>query len=197
LPPGGVRMALVGEQINTSSGTADAADTSTAAPADDGAADATRTSTDAGRDGTAGPTSSSAADAAGDSERRVRHYRAHAQAPRAHIVRARVGERELAALDSAADKVGLTVGSWLAEVAADAAADAPLISGQQYGELRRLNRELRRIGVNLNQVAAKVNRGKEPGSSELERVIAVLADLSRESQALVDEMLVEIRRSGR
>lgn len=103
----------------------------------------------------------------------------------------------MAALDEAARKVQLTVGSWLAEVAADAASEAPLISGQQYGEVRRLNRELRRVGVNLNQIAAKVNAGKGPADGELERVIGSVGQMCRETQVLVDAMLVAIRRTGR
>lgn len=103
----------------------------------------------------------------------------------------------MALLDEAARGVDLTVGSWLAEVAADAAARVPLISGQQFGEVRRLNRELRRIGVNLNQIAARVNSGKDPGDGELDRVIASVGRMCGESQVLVEAMLVAIRGSGR
>lgn len=148
--------------------------------------------------GPAVPAVGPAGPAAGRSDpREGRRYRAHAAKPRRRQIKVLVDDEEWAALNAAAGEVGgLTLAGWLGLVASDAAVNRPLVSGQQYAGVRELSRQLRRVGVNLNQIAAKLNSGGEVEGLELAAVLEVLQRLLGQSAAVMEDMS-QVMRAGR
>ena len=96
----------------------------------------------------------------------VRH-RKHLRPGRSHLLRVSYSDDELDALRSAAERTGLTLTGYVA-AAALAAAQGPAVaapapvSREVLGELILARAQVRRFGSLLNQVAARLNSGKEP-----------------------------------
>lgn len=92
----------------------------------------------------------------------------------------RVTATEWEALRAAAAARGLAVGAYVGWVAEDLRRHRPVVSVEAMAELVEARRQLRRVGVNVNQIAAAVNSdGEIPAAAP-----AVLAALGRAVQRL-------------
>jgi hypothetical protein len=90
------------------------------------------------------------------------------------MVRVTPGEWENLA-EAASANGGLSVGAYVGGLAQDAAVGRPLLPVTVIGELVAARQQLRRVGTNLNQVAAAVNSDQPlPGNTA-----AVLAAVGR------------------
>jgi uncharacterized protein (DUF1778 family) len=96
----------------------------------------------------------------------VRH-RKHLRPGRSHLLRVSYSDDEVDALRAAAERAGLTLTGYVAAAALAAAqgtavaAPAPA-AREVLGELILARAQVRRFGSLLNQVAARLNSGKEP-----------------------------------
>jgi uncharacterized protein (DUF1778 family) len=121
----------------------------------------------------------------------VRH-RKHLRPGRSHLLRVSYSDDELDALRAAAERNGLTLTGYVAAAALAAAqgtgVPAPAPAGQEVlGELILARAQLRRFGSLLNQVAARLNSGKEP-PVWLDRAVA----LGERAVARVDDAAARI-----
>lgn len=97
---------------------------------------------------------------------RVGHYRPHTKPGRPRQVRLRYTDEEYAAVERAAYAAGLTPTGYVAEAALAAAAsvEPPRFTPWRSTlvELMDARNQVRRIGVNINQVARALNATGEP-----------------------------------
>lgn len=120
--------------------------------------------------------------------------RSRQPAPRSHLVKFFLTDQELAELSDAASRAGLAKGAFAAEATLAAARGSAVPVGGPWRdalvELMRAAGLVRRIGVNLNQVVARLNatgqRGEDfgPAAQMCHRVIRRL-----------DEAAEQVRRS--
>ena len=75
------------------------------------------------------------------------------------VVHVRFSSDELCAVEQAADDAGMTLSAFLRSLSLDGAGVRPLFSDEDRAVLALLCREIRAIGVNLNQLARAVNAG--------------------------------------
>jgi hypothetical protein len=120
--------------------------------------------------------------------------RSRQAAPRLRLVKFFVTDEELADLDTAASRAGLARGAFAAEAALAAARGAvdPVGSPLREAlvELMRAAGLVRRVGVNLNQAAAKLNATGQAGG-DLIPVTQMCARVIRR----LDETAEQVRRS--
>jgi uncharacterized protein (DUF1778 family) len=123
----------------------------------------------------------------------VRH-RKHLRPGRPHLLRVSYSDDELDALRAAAERSGLTLTGYVAAAALAAAqgtavaAPAPAPAAREVlGELILARAQVRRFGSLLNQVAARLNSGKEP-PVWLDRAVA----LGERAVARVDDAAARI-----
>ncbi len=101
-------------------------------------------------------------------EKRVRDY----------ILPVRLSQDERAAIDAAAERAGLTVGSYARQVLLGAPAPRQVRRPPvERRELVRLLGELGKIGGNLNQLAKSVHSGIVVYTGEIDTVIASLLEV--------------------
>lgn len=103
-------------------------------------------------------------------------HREHLLPGRPHRLRISYSPAELAAVRAGAARAGLTLSGFVAAAALAVARGetlpAPPVAEQAVAELARAHAQVRRIGVNLNQAAAKLNSGQTP-PVWLERAVAL------------------------
>ena len=103
-------------------------------------------------------------------------HREHLLPGRPHRLRISYSPEELAAVRAGAARAGLTLSGFVAAAALAVARNeelpAPPVAEQAVAELARAHAQVRRIGVNLNQAAAKLNSGQTP-PVWLERAVAL------------------------
>lgn len=90
-------------------------------------------------------------------------------------------------LDAAAGEMGLTRNAWVAALVRHRLSNRPTFSRQDELSLLAIQTELRRVGVNVNQIARALNTAVEDGRV-LELEIAYLDDLRREMRAHVEAL---------
>lgn len=107
---------------------------------------------------------------------------------RSKSVMVRVTPSEWDRLVEAADRNGgLSVGAYVGALAQDAAVKRPLLPVTVIGELTAAKQQLRRIGVNLNQIAAAVNSGEAlPGNTAA--VLLALGKAIARCEAAADQV---------
>lgn len=86
----------------------------------------------------------------------------------------RVSDEEYQRLQVMADNVGMTVPAFCKAKAQGARLKAPKVDRQ--GAMK-IATELRRIGVNMNQIAKQANKGDKPLQSDLKAVQEELDDI--------------------
>ena len=105
-------------------------------------------------------------------------HREHLLPGRPHRLRVSYSDAELAAVRAGAAQAGLTLAGFVAAAALAAAQGqpppAPPVSREAVAELAQAHRQVRRLGTNLNQAAAKLNSGQTP-PVWLERAVALSA----------------------
>jgi hypothetical protein len=103
-------------------------------------------------------------------------HREHLLPGRPHRLRVSYSDAELAAVRAGAAQAGLTLAGFVAAAALAAAQGqpppAPPVSREAVAELAQAHRQVRRLGTNLNQAAAKLNSGQTP-PVWLERAVAL------------------------
>lgn len=109
--------------------------------------------------------------------------------PRTGKLTLRLGADDLAALEAEAARVGLTRTRWLVALVRRKLHGGPQLSPPEAAAFLEVQRDLRRIGVNLNQVARTLHMREaraDASGGEAERVLAFatevrggLADLRR------------------
>ncbi|MGK5533435.1 plasmid mobilization protein [Streptomyces sp. URMC 129] len=96
--------------------------------------------------------------------------------PRARRLNLTLGDDEHQALVAAAAEAGLSVGAYAAQAAVAVARNqitpAPNDERERLVELANARVELRRIGTNLNQLAARANAGAPVPAAQLDAVLA-------------------------
>jgi hypothetical protein len=94
---------------------------------------------------------------------------------RTAIVRVRLTEEEKGRLDQIAREMGLSLSGYFRRLALD----RPLPSRRPIRPIPEVNQdlyvELRRVGVNLNQLAQRMNRAESPDRQEILPVLELLA----------------------
>lgn len=89
--------------------------------------------------------------------------------------------------EAAATNGGLSVGAYVGGLAQDAAAGRPLLPVTVIGELVAARQQLRRVGTNLNQIAAAVNSG-EPLPDNTAAVLAAVGRAISRCEAAADQV---------
>ncbi|MFE0758730.1 plasmid mobilization relaxosome protein MobC [Inquilinus sp. NPDC058860] len=99
-------------------------------------------------------------------------------APRGHSekVTIRLKSVDLARLDEQAGDAGMRRTEWIAARVREALHARPQFSREERLALVNAHREIRKIGVNINQIAHAMNVAVMPGSSVLDNEIAAVKD---------------------
>jgi hypothetical protein len=97
--------------------------------------------------------------------------------PKSSLVRCT--EKELEQIHKKAEKAGLSVSRYFVKAALS---DGKVMTAEEKEEIRQLRLELRKIGINLNQIAYAVNAsrygsGETPEESEMEEIQQSLKNL--------------------
>jgi len=95
---------------------------------------------------------------------------------RQKIVHVRLSEDEFLALEAFCAEVQLSVSVVLRRLARDAGGLGPALDGEAVAAFRGNSEELRRIGVNLNQLVRALSGGSE---ARMEELLAGLGRLAR------------------
>ena len=90
-------------------------------------------------------------------------------------------------LDTAAGEMGLTRSAWVAALVRSRLSGRPTFGRGDELSLLAIQTELRRVGINVNQIARALNTAVEDGRV-LELEIAYLDDLRREMRAHVQAL---------
>jgi len=117
--------------------------------------------------------------------RQLEPYRTAAKEPKDRVVHARFSGSELAAVEAAAKRSGLSVSAFIRSLTLDGAGVMPFLVDEDRAIFGLLHRDLRAIGVNLNSVLRLVHRRSVP--------IEAVADL-RDLQSLVVGLALELHR---
>lgn len=108
--------------------------------------------------------------------------------PRTHSVRVRLSEAEFFALTTFAADARLSTSEVLRRLSREAGGLGPTLEGELSGRLKSMVVQLRKVGVNLNQVARALNSGRAPGYENLrdgvERLARIVAQHERDLEDL-------------
>lgn len=117
---------------------------------------------------------------------------------RTRSVRVRLSEMEFAALTSFAEDAALPVSEVLRRLAREAGGLGPTLEGELAVQFKSAVVQLRKVGVNLNQVARALNSGRAPGYEHLrdgiERLARLVALQERDLNGLRTRARVRARR---
>ena len=109
-----------------------------------------------------------------------------AAARKSRVVHARFSAEDMARIEAAAGRAGLTVSAFIRSLTLEAAGVRPFLTDEDRAVLGLLLCDLKAVGVNLNQLARAANR-RQPGRPEAER-----AGLDA-AQRAVAALLLELR----
>lgn len=103
---------------------------------------------------------------------------------RDHAVTLRLAPGEWDALSAAASGKGLSVGAYVGMLAEDVRRERPVLSAEAVGELVAARQQVRRVGTNVNQIAAAVNTdGEVPANASAVLAAAAQAIVRLEQAA--------------
>ncbi len=86
---------------------------------------------------------------------------------KAHVVTLRISASEHAAIRAAAANAGMTPSAFMRSLALDGAGVRPFLNDDDRAIWALILEDLRKIGVNLNQIAAAINSKKMPVAEEV------------------------------
>jgi hypothetical protein len=109
------------------------------------------------------------------------------------VVHARFSASELTRIERAAERAGLTVSAFMRSLSLEGAGVRPFFTAEDRVLLGALWKDLRAVGVNLDQLARAANRRH----SRFDEERAVLDDVQRAMAALVYEIGVFADRGAR
>lgn len=93
------------------------------------------------------------------------------------VVHARFSAAELERISAAAKLAGMTVSGFLRSLALEGAGVQPFFSDDDRAILDVLVFDIRAIGVNLNQIARELNRGRSPASADVASTVTAASQL--------------------
>lgn len=104
-------------------------------------------------------------------------------------VNARFSEAEYEALHTAAQKAGMTVSAFFRSLSLEGAGVRPIFNDKDRAILFLLHEDMRKIGVNLNQVARSLNAGRVVDPEEVKIAL-------RNVKIVADEASLELRNAS-
>lgn len=107
---------------------------------------------------------------------------------RGRVVHVRLSDEEWNALTSFARAHGLTTSETLRRLARHASGFGPTFDGEAAKGIRANVMQLRKAGVNLNQIARSLNAGRVPGYSEMTGGVDRLGRLVLEQMGMLEAM---------
>ena len=107
---------------------------------------------------------------------------------RSRVVHVRLSDEEWSALTSFASAHRLTKSETLRRLARQACGFGPTFDGEAAKGIRANVMQLRKAGVNLNQIARSLNAGRAPGYTELKGGVDRLARLVLEQMGMLEAM---------
>jgi hypothetical protein len=110
--------------------------------------------------------------------------------PKARVVHARYSEDEYAAVVEAAKAAGMTVSSFFRSLTLEGAGVRPFLTAQDRAVLALLLEDMRKIGINLNQMARSLNSGHAVHAEDVGASI-------RDVQAIAAHTMLELRALAR
>ena len=112
---------------------------------------------------------------------------------RDRAVRVRLSGDELAALTTFASEAGLTTSEVLRRLAREAAGLGPSFDGDEARVVAANVVQLRKAGVNLNQIARALNAGRAPGYGDLKGGVERLGRIVSEQMDMLEAMCTKAR----
>ena len=107
---------------------------------------------------------------------------------RSRVVHVRLSDEEWHALTMFASAHRLTTSETLRRLARQAGGFGPTFDGEAAKGIRANVMQLRKAGVNLNQIARSLNAGRAPGYAELKGGVDRLARLVLEQMGMLEAM---------
>jgi hypothetical protein len=107
---------------------------------------------------------------------------------RRRVVHVRLSDEEWSALTSFASAHRLTTSEILRRLARQASGFGPTFDGEAAKGIRANVGQLRKAGVNLNQIARALNAGRAPGYAELKGGVDRLGRLVMEQMGMLEAM---------
>ena len=112
-------------------------------------------------------------------------------------MRVRLSEAEFAALTKFAEEATLPTSEVLRRLAREAGGFGPTFEGEVAQRLKATVVQLRKVGVNLNQIARALNSGRVPGYEHLRGGVERLARLVADHERDLDELRASSRARSR
>ncbi|MGO4569336.1 plasmid mobilization relaxosome protein MobC [Rhizobium sp. 2YAF20] len=122
---------------------------------------------------------------------------AQRRANRTRSVRVRLSEAEFAALTTFAEEALLPTSEVLRRLAREAGGFGPTFEGEAAQRLKSTVVQLRKVGVNLNQIARALNSGRAPGYEHLHGGVERLARLVVQHERDLDDLRARSRARSR
>lgn len=122
--------------------------------------------------------------------------RLSASTRRDHAVRVRLSAAEFSALTSFAAENGISTSETLRRLAREAAGFGPSFKGEEARGIAANVTQLRKAGVNLNQITRALNAGRTPGYADLKGGIERLGRIVAEQMEMLETMCMRGRRSA-
>lgn len=105
----------------------------------------------------------------------------------------RVSEAEYAAVEAAAISASQTTSAFFRSLLLDGAGVRPVFNNEDRAALQLLHEDMRKIGINLNQVARALNAGRVVHPEE---VLIAIRNVQLATTAVSVELRTAARRSG-
>ena len=115
------------------------------------------------------------------------------KAVKSQVVRLRLTEAELARLSAFCAERGLTPSEVLRRLAREAGGSGPTFDGETRIAIIELIRQMRAIGININQTARAMNAGLVPSNRQLQEAFGQLTALLVDQEALYSSLCAEMR----
>lgn len=113
--------------------------------------------------------------------------------PKGRKLTVRVSEAEYAAVEAAANSAGQTTSAFFRSLVLDGAGVRPVFNNEDRAALQLLHEDMRKIGINLNQVARALNAGRVVHPEE---VLIAIRNVQLATTAVSVELRNAARRSG-
>lgn len=120
-----------------------------------------------------------------------------ARPKRNRSVRVRLSEAEFVALTTFAEEAALSTSEVLRRLAREAGGFGPTFEGEVAQRLKSTVVQLRKVGVNLNQIARALNSGRTPGYEHLRGGVERLARIVAQHERDLDELRARSRARSR
>lgn len=110
------------------------------------------------------------------------------------VRRLRFAEGELAHIDAIAERENMTFSDVVRRIVRADADLFPIVDPALKPEIQKMNEQLRKVGVNLNQAVRAMNEGRVNYEEDLEHALIAVGKLVMEQQAHLREALKTSRK---